>query len=112
MIKTFIISLAITLVFELTTAFFLHVRDHFDFVFIALANVITNPVVVFIQMLVIFFCPRFLVISAAVLECSAVLAEWQIFKKVLRYNRISPFVLSLILNGVSFAAGELYKIVF
>ncbi len=50
-------------------------------------------------------------ICLAALEVGVVAVEALLFKKLLRYRKIKPLLLSLLLNGASFAAGELVGLV-
>lgn len=102
-------NLLLTLAVELGAAAIAGVRGS-DLVILALINCVTNPVVNYCfdwiwiwqngQGAVPYIC-------LAVLEIGVVAVEALLFKKLLRYRKIKPLPLSLLLNGASFAVGEL-----
>ena len=96
-----------TIVIELCVALILKVRDKKDWLNIILVNVITNPIVVTVPVLMaVKYNYRASVIALIILEVLTVLSEGLIYLKTLRYKRINPFVLSLILNASSYLIGE------
>ncbi len=101
-------ALACTLVLETGAAAALGVRSGGDFLIVVLANLLTNPVV---SVLPSFAAYRFgtgLLIPVTVLaELGAVLAEWLVYRRFLSFRRVPPFLLSLILNAVSYFTGVL-----
>lgn len=110
LILSLVVSLLLTLVFELTTSLILGVRTKADLITVILANVCTNPMVVFCANItsllkndVINNC------VIAFLEISAVLVEFALFKKKLIDYKKSPFLLSLINNVISFSLGLLFN---
>ena len=91
-----LLNLLLTLAVELGVAAIAGVRGS-DLAILALINCVTNPVVNY---------------------CFDWIWIWQngqgealLFKKLLRYRKIKPLLLSLLLNGASFAAGELIGLV-
>ena len=104
-ILTLVICLLLTVVLEEATALIVGVRKGFDHTVILFTNTLTNPVVVFTGMILSAFTsvPRALYI--AVLEITVFVVEALIYKKLLYCRKPSPFILSLILNGVSFFIG-------
>lgn len=106
MIKSLIISLTLTLIIELTILIVLGLREKNDIKVVVLANVFTNPIVVYISNCVLYFrLFNIYFIVVAILEIFALVAEFWIYKKHLKYNKISPFKLSLIANCCSFGIG-------
>lgn len=106
--KIMAICLGLTIVVEVLFAFILKVRDKKDFVNIILANIITNPIVVIIPIYINFkFGSTYYYISLIILEIMAVIVEGILYKKFLNYKRINPFVLSIILNILSYVSGEI-----
>ena len=100
-----------TVVIELIVALILSVRDKRDILNVILVNIITNPVVVMSQMLLYMnFGSNMEKIGIAILEVLVVLVEGLIYKKVLNYNKVNPFFLSLLLNASSFFIGELINL--
>ena len=100
--------LFLTIVIELTMAILLKVKDKKDLINIVLVNVITNPIVVTIP---VYFNLKYGVLERNIvlylLEILTVITEGAIYKKVLNYKKINPFILSLILNFSSYAIGEI-----
>ena len=112
MIKSLVISLYLTLVIELTIALIIGIRDRDDIKVVICANICTNPVVVYIVNLVYYFnLNRFLGITIFVLELSAFIVEALIYKKYLRYDRISPFAISFLCNLISYGTGVILTLV-
>ena len=102
-------ALVCTLVLETGTAAALGVRSGQDLLTVVLANLLTNPVV---SVLPTFCAVRFGMATkapvTAAAEAGAVLAEWLVYRMFLSFRRVPPFLLSLILNAVSFLTGVLY----
>lgn len=98
--------LLLTIIIELSLALILGVRDKKDIINVILVNVITNPIVVMSQILLYLnFGYTIEVIGIVVLEILVVPIEGLIYKKVLNYKKINPFILSLILNASSLIIG-------
>ncbi len=103
--------LLLTIIIELIVALILGVRDKKDIINVILVNVITNPVVVVSQtLLYIKFGYTIEMIGIGILEVVVVIVEGLIYKKVLKYNKLNPILLSLLLNATSFFIGELINI--
>ena len=99
--------LLLTIVIEIIVSIIVGVRDKKDFINILLVNVLTNPLVVSLPIfLMIRYGSRIRYISIGILELLAVLIEGFIYNKVLKYKKINPYVLSLILNLSSYLIGE------
>ena len=104
-ILTLVVSLALTIILEEAAAMISGVRKCFDLAVILFTNTLTNPVVVFAGLLLANFTQIPRVIYVTVLELIVFVTEALIFKKLLYAEKPSPFILSLILNGVSFVIG-------
>ena len=108
MLRSLVLSLGLTLLLEIPAAFILGLRRKEDILLVSLVNVLTNPVVVLICNLFLLFTasppPWFLILT---LEVFAVLTEGFIYQKGLSFRRIHPFIVSLILNGISYFGGLL-----
>ena len=104
-VLTLVICLVLTIVLEETVALAVGARKGFDLTVILFTNTLTNPVVVFTGMMLATFTsvPRALYIT--VLELLVFVVEALIYKKILYCKKPSPFILSLILNSVSFFIG-------
>ena len=104
-ILTLIVCLILTLVLEEVTALIVGVRKGFDLTVILFSNLLTNPVVVFSGMLLASFTNIPRPVYIIVLELAAFITEALIYRKLLFTKKPSPFLLSFILNCVSFFAG-------
>lgn len=112
MVRSLIVSLALTLIIELTVSIILGIRKKDDIKVVILANVFTNPIVVYISNCVLYF--RFYYIYflvVAILEIFALVAEFIIYKKYLSFNKISALNISLINNVISFGTGVIISLV-
>lgn len=100
--QALLISLLLTEIIELPILFFLGFRGK-ELAVGLLANIATNPAVVFLHALAGAYTriPEWLVIL--VLEVSAVLAEALIYKKATGRKR--PLLVSFIANAVSYSVG-------
>ena len=105
--------LALTIIIEILIAFVLKIRNVLDYLNIVLVNVVTNPIVVSI--------PVYINIKYGLLERNIVLlilefmtfiVEGLVYKKYLTYKKISPFMISIILNFFSFFCGEIINYFF
>lgn len=106
MIKSLIVSLILTLIIELAILMILGVREKNDIIVGICANVFTNPIVVYISNCILYFkLFNIYYIAVAILEIFAVVAEFIIYKRYLKYNKISPLKLSIIANCISFGIG-------
>lgn len=97
----------LTILFETLLAFALGVRGKRNTAVIVLAQAVTNPPLVITLMIINLRCGfTFYCAAVAVLEFAALLTEGAIYKSVLDFKKINPFLLSLILNVFSFSAGQ------
>ena len=97
-----------TVIIEVVFALLLGVRDKKDIMNIILANIMTNPFLVIFSFMIkakhgdqVYYPVLFF------MEILAVLSEGYIYRKYLEYKRIRPFLLSLILNLLSYTIGLL-----
>jgi len=108
MLRSLALSLGLTLLIEIPAALILGLRRKEDILLVGLVNILTNPIIVLILNLFFVFTasppPWFLILP---LEVFAVLTEGFIYQKGLSCRRIHPFLLSLILNGISYFGGLL-----
>ena len=104
---TMVVCLSLTIVIETLLAFIIEVRKK-DLLFVVLAQVVTNPIVVTVPYLIfILFGYRNYLISIYILEVLAFLIEGLIYSKTLKRKKINSYVLSLILNICSYGFGLL-----
>lgn len=100
--------LILTIVIELIVGLILSIRNKKDIFSIIIVNVITNPIVVLSQSILRIKTNYTIeVIGIIILEILVVLVEGLIYKKVLKYKELNPFIFSLLLNSSSFFIGEL-----
>lgn len=100
--------LVLTIIIELVLALILGVRDKKDIINVILVNIITNPIVVLVPILIYLkFGNYYSKLTLFILEILTVIVEGLIYKKVLKYKKINWFLLSLLLNISSFLIGEL-----
>ena len=120
--------LLLTVVIECAAAFVLGIRKAADQLVVALANVLTNPVVVVTSTLVGLFCGRTAYfIALALLEISAVLVEALVYRIVMKLGagetdnkfaffrggdvraavKFAPIIVSFALNCCSYFCGEI-----
>lgn len=96
-----------TIIIEVVMAFILKVRDKKDYLNIMLVNIITNPIVVSLPIFIyVKYGYNEYIISLIALELLTVLTEGLIYLKVLKYKKINPILLSLMLNASSYLIGE------
>lgn len=97
--------LGCTIVIEGALAFLWGVRKAADQLIVLLVNVLTNPLLVSLGYLILFFFGRTGYNAAtAVMEIAVVFIEGGIYKKFLTRQK-HPFLLSLFLNAGSFLIG-------
>lgn len=122
LILTMVVSLVLTEIVELGTAWILQLRNRRGLGIVFLVNLLTNPVVVLLSVLIPRYSPTTVPYGAlvAVLELWAWLTEALIYRRccigkyweyedamILRIPALTPFLLSSVLNLVSFSAGKL-----
>ena len=102
-----LICLSSTIVIELIMSLLLGMRNKKDILNVILVNIMTNPLIVSILMYITYNRLFNTTISIIILEILVVLTEGFTYKKVLTFDKINPYVLSLILNISSYFIGEL-----
>ena len=122
LILTMAVSLVLTEIIELGTAWILQLRSREGLKIVFLVNVLTNPVVVLLSVLIPRYSRTAVPYGAlvAVLELWAWLTEALIYRQcgigkywdnedavMLRIPALTPFLLSSVLNLVSYSAGKL-----
>lgn len=112
MIKSLIVSLFLTLVIELTVAIIIGIEDKNDIKIVICANVCTNPVVVFIANLVYWLNDmKFYYFVVIILEIMVLFVESYIYRKYLKFNKISPFAISFVCNVISYGTGVIISFI-
>lgn len=102
-----LICLSSTIMIELIMSLLLGIRNKKDILNVILVNIMTNPLVVSILMYITYNRLFNTTISIIILETLVILTEGFAYKKVLTFDKINPYVLSLILNISSYFIGGL-----
>ncbi len=103
-----LLALALTMIIEVAVAFLLGYRDRRSLAVVALVNVVTNPTLNYVVMVLAVF--RIVPIGPALilcLEALVVLVEWRLMVYALDKNPNRLLVLSLVMNAASYSAGLL-----
>ena len=107
--RIMVTCLLITIIIEVIFALLFKVRDKKDILNVILANIITNPVVVILPHYISFnYGFKLYDIVLLILEILAVIVEGFIYHKYLKYKKINPYLLSLLLNVLSYFIGDIY----
>lgn len=101
-----LICLSSTIMIELIMSLLLGIRNKKDILNVILVNIMTNPLVVSILMYITYNRLFNTTISIIILEILVILTEGFTYKKVLIFDKINPYVLSLILNISSYFIGR------
>lgn len=100
--------LILTIIIEVVIGLILKIKNKKDILNIILVNIVTNPIVVSIPVYInIKFGLLERNISLITLELLTLFIEGYIYKKVLNYKKINPYLISLILNMSSYLIGEI-----
>ena len=107
-IKILINSLVFTLLIEIIVAKTLKIKEKKDLINIVLVNIVTNPIVVLFPYVIgLYFGIKCRYILLFMLELLTVLFEGLVYKKNLKYNKINPYIISIILNLCSYLIGDI-----
>lgn len=101
-----LICLSSTIMIELIMSLLLGIRNKKDILNVILVNIMTNPLVVSILMYITYNRLFNTTISIIILEILVILTEGFTYKKILTFDKINPYVLSLILNISSYFIGR------
>lgn len=104
MLKTFAVSLALTLLFEEGFALLWGLRGKRELTVVALVNVLTNPAAVLLYHTAVGLWRWSSLPVTIVLECAAVAAEWLCYRACSETLK-RPFLFALLANTISFGAG-------
>lgn len=97
-----------TIIIEVLVAIILKIRNKKDLLNIILVNILTNPLVVSIPILILIkYGYNARMICLIILEILTVIVEGLIYFKVFNYKKINPFIVSLILNLSSYLIGDI-----
>ena len=94
-----------TIIIEVFVAFIIGLRKK-DIIYVILVNIMTNPLVVsFPILMLVRFGINERYISLVILEILALISEGFVYKKVLTYKKLNPYLISIILNVLSYCIG-------
>lgn len=106
--SSFIAALLLTIGAESLAAFLMGYRGRVFFAVLALVNLMTNPLLNYILLLVpMLGLERWYYPILALLELGVVLVEWRILRYALQREPKSLLLLSALVNAASFLAGVL-----
>lgn len=102
-------AFSITIIIETLLAYLLKIREKEDLLNIVIINFITN---VALNIFIIINTTLFnkLIINIILLEILIIVVEGIFYKKKLSYKKINPFLISLILNTVSYLFSIIIKL--
>ena len=99
--------LILTILIEVILAFILGIRKG-DTLIVILVNIMTNPLVVSLPIfMLVRFGTTYRIITLVILELLTIFVEGLVYSKTLNFKKINPYILSLILNIVSYGLGEI-----
>ena len=108
LIKALIVSLILTLIFEISVFLLTGKRNKKDLLLVVLVNILTNPAVVLAYWLLALYVSFNLLLVKIFLEFLVVMTEGFYYKKYgMEFNR--PYIFSVVANVVSFVAGMLLQ---
>ena len=105
-----VFNLVMVFILELIPAWLFGSRTTQKFITVLLSNIITNPLVVISRLSMTLFLPEWEPAGIIVLEIMAVLIEGFIFSKYNVFEKKNPYIISIILNLISFLPGELINL--
>ena len=100
-------NLIIVFLTEIPIGILLGARDGKKIATVALANIITNPGVVLSSLSLALFLSRWHTPGIIILEALAVFTEGFIFSKFQTFGKKNPYIVSFVLNLVSYLTGEI-----
>ena len=104
--------LVITIILETVGAYIFKIKEKHDLINVILINVLTNPILVLIVSLCYFrYGICYYYASIIFLELLVVFVEGLFYSMVLFNKKINSYLLSFILNGISYFIGFLIQIV-
>lgn len=103
-IKGLLLSLVLTLLFEMLVALIAKVRDKKDLFLVVLVNVITNPAVVFMYYVTVLFAGLCKYPIILILEVCAIIIEAMIYRKYAKTIH-HPLIFSIVANLISYGSG-------
>ena len=99
-------ALLFTIIIEVLFALILKIRNKKDILNIILVNTVTNPIVVLFPYINgLHYGMKHRYITLIILELLTLFFEGFIYSKYLKYKKINPYILSLLLNLASYLSG-------
>jgi len=107
-LSIFFKPLLLTILFESLAALILRIRDKKDLILIVLVNILTNPALVYICLVLMYYLGigKTYLITYIILEPIVIYVEYLMYRKYLNSN-INCLKLSIILNIISIIGGIL-----
>ena len=102
--------MCIVLVLETTIGYILGARKNRNLITVILSNIITNPVVVVLALLLTVHLYQWRIWWVIALEVAAVFAEGWIYSKYKIFPKGNPYVISFVLNLLSYTTGEIINL--
>ena len=99
------VCLLLTVILEEVTALIIGIRKGIDLMVILFTNTLTNPLVVLAGLVMAEYTTVPRAVYVTVFELAVFIVEALIYRKLLYTRKPSPFIVSLILNCVSFFIG-------
>ena len=96
------VSLLLTIVIEVIVSYALGIRTKKDIMIIAIVNICTNPVLVYITDCVLLFSNGKIEvynITVVIMEIIVIIIEYLLYKKYLSHKGKSPFIISLVISS-------------
>lgn len=110
-LKILAFNLSLVLLIELLAGYLLGVKTAKKIITTALINVITNPLAVLCLLSVTIISGDRPLWGVFIVEALVVLTEGFMFSKFNTFDKKNPYLISLILNIMSFTVGEIINII-
>lgn len=103
-------NIAIVFITELPICFFIGAKTKLKIITAGLINVITNPAAVLFGLVLALFFPKFQSTGTFLIELFVVFIEGSMFSTFKTFDTKKPYLISLLLNFISYTAGEIINI--
>lgn len=104
------LNIAIVFITELPICFFIGAKTKRKIITAGLINVITNPAAVMCGLALALFLPNFQSTGIFLIELFVVFIEGFMFSSFKTFDKKNPYLISLLLNFISYTAGEIINI--
>ena len=100
-------SLSLTIVIELLLGLLIGIRKKDDIFHLIVINFITNPILNYVMTIIRYFFSNYFIIYLCLFffELIVMYVEYKFYRNRLKFRRISPLILSIILNFSSVIIG-------